>query len=796
MTQEERAKQKNLFLQFQNDWNLDRVRNMTLEEYTGIMSEGERKDFTYILEYGDLKEWGSVKGGAGGLNNLKSWICRCSGNEKGFNREVLYSNDRKYAWLKEYYDKDNNPNEAFKEIKNRIIKIIQASQRNDLDSIEKVKLEGMVKWKIAFHYQNPNDMKMFCIFKKEVLERIAKNELGNENLPISQIYMQLMKDKTYTLEDSVNEFSQPFWKKYEKENKANQETSNDKGESTMPDELNKIPLNQILYGPPGTGKTYSTIDKALEILGYAKSNDNGKVMLDYTKIKQKLQDIADNKKDMELDLENLNSKNDRELAKLLFDYYRSTEKGQIKFITFHQSFSYEEFVEGIKPVFVDENGDEVENSKNMIYKVKDGIFKELCDKAKRNANDKPYTIDTTKTLWRLYTIPDANTNNDYFDECMKNNYVRVLYNYGGVKLKDDVKEGDYIAIPSTSYGEMSKTIRAFGVLKGIKDEYEGKNDEYVREVEWLWSVKDENEILRFDKEINFNRPTFQRVKTGKEKILEFMQKLLAKKDFETKPYILIIDEINRGNISKILGELITLIEESKRIGKDEELKVRLPYSTDEFGVPSNLYIIGTMNTADRSIALLDTALRRRFEFVEMMPKPELLKDIWLVRDINKAEETSLDKWEDDDAEILFNILTAINNRIEFLLDREHTIGHSFFFEKAKFVKNGEIWWYELSLADLKEIFAKKIIPLLQEYFYEDYAKIDAVLNGNKMVEKVSKSVTSLFQKSRPDDLEDKTIYNITPLHSGIWDNPQSYKNIYDSKVENSQDSNESNENGE
>ena len=514
-----------------------------------------------------------------------------------------------------------------------------------------------------------------------------------------------------------------------------------KGESTMPDELNKIPLNQILYGPPGTGKTYSTIDKALEIL---KSFDC-------------IDEIPQS----------------REEKREIFNAYK--EKGQIRFITFHQSFSYEEFVKGIKPIFVDENGDEVENSTNMVYKPKDGIFKEICNDAKQytkefgerlaKSNNKPYTIDTTKTLWRLYTIPNADRNNDYFDECIKNNYVKVFYDYGGVRLKDEVKEGDYIAIPSTRRNEMSKTIRAFGILKGMKDDLEGEKNEFARKVEWLWSAKDESEILEFDEGVNFSRPTFQRVgKTGKEEIFEFMQKLLGNRVFETKPYILIIDEINRGNISKILGELITLIEESKRIGEKEELKVRLPYSNEEFGVPSNLYIIGTMNTADRSIALLDTALRRRFEFVEMMPDCSLLST-------------------DCEGVNLRELLKVMNDRIEFLLDREHTIGHSFFIGIT-------------SIEELKEVFAKKIIPLLQEYFYEDYAKIDAVLNGNGMVEKVSKSVASLFQKSRPDDLEDKIIYNIAPLHSKIWDNPQTYKNIYNSKVENSQDSNESNENGE
>ncbi|EOH4356685.1 McrB family protein, partial [Campylobacter jejuni] len=173
-------------------------------------------------------------------------------------------------------------------------------------------------------------------------------------------------------------------------------------------------------------------------------------------------------------------------------------------------------------------------------------------------------------------------------------------------------------------------------------------------------------------------------------------------DNTTKNFIIIIDEINRGNVSKIFGELITLIEPSKRIGEKEELKVTLPYSGEEFGVPKNVYIIGTMNTADRSITSLDTALRRRFEFIEMMP------------DVSKLSM-------DCEGINLQELLKAINTRIEYLLDREKTIGHAFFIG----VEN---------LNDLKKVFQNKIIPLLQEYFYNDYALINAVLNKNDMLE--------------------------------------------------------------
>ena len=225
----------------------------------------------------------------------------------------------------------------------------------------------------------------------------------------------------------------------------------------------------------------------------------------------------------------------------------------------------------------------------------------------------------------------------------------------------------------------------------------------------------------------------------------------------TEPYVFIIDEINRGNISKIFGELITLIESTKRAGMPEEASAILPYSGDEFSVPSNVYILGTMNTADRSIALMDTALRRRFQFVEMMPDSDVLRKI------------RADKVEDLDVAAM---LDKINERIEYLYDREHTIGHAFFTDLKD----------DATLEKLQSIFEKSVIPLLQEYFYEDYQKIQLVLGDNAKSDDSLKFIIdekvvakNIFKGNVEDviDLPEKK-YSI---NSKAFENINSYKEI-------------------
>ncbi len=203
-------------------------------------------------------------------------------------------------------------------------------------------------------------------------------------------------------------------------------------------------------------------------------------------------------------------------------------------------------------------------------------------------------------------------------------------------------------------------------------------------------------------------------------------------------HVLIIDEINRGNIAKIFGELITLIEPSKRLGGEDRTEVKLPYSGDPFGVPSNLYLVGTMNTADRGIALLDTALRRRFDFIEKMP------------DLRHVDTNM----EGVDGQAM---LKAMNERITVRLDREHQIGHTYLIGIE-------------TLEDLAEAFQRRIMPLLQEYFYDDWTKIRSVLGGNPFIREI--------RTSNPDVEPDRPVLELIPHSDDRWRQADSYQRIY------------------
>ncbi len=477
-------------------------------------------------------------------------------------------------------------------------------------------------------------------------EQIDNKQLNNSHAYINYVHNLVKNKKINPIQNEINQL--------EKETNI--------GEENMDKEENlEIGLNTILYGPPGTGKTYNTKKYVVAICDY-----NG----DLSKVE---------KLDYDTDI--------------IPRYNELVSEGRVKFTTFHQSYGYEEFIEGIKPS-LDED--------NVIYDIVSGVFKQFCENAKNSlTNVDSIGVDPNAPIWKM-ALYGGKTN--VLRECFDEGYIRIGFDINSPDhslniFKNKMQIGD-IVLSLYSFYE----INGIGIIEGDVEELNNKVEYKVaRKVKWLFkdkiiNIKEINAGNRLPIKTCSNLPNISR--TG---IMELIKENTnIDKNTSVKPYVFIIDEINRGNISKIFGELITLIEESKRGGAKEEMSVTLPYSGQSFSVPNNVYILGTMNTADRSISLMDTALRRRFNFVEMMPDSRVVKDV-IISGVNIKE-----------------MLETINKRITVLYDREHTIGHAFF---TGLDNNSTI-------DDLASIFKNKVIPLLQEYFYEDYSKIRLVLGDN------------------------------------------------------------------
>ena len=360
---------------------------------------------------------------------------------------------------------------------------------------------------------------------------------------------------------------------------------------------------------------------------------------------------------------------------------------------------------------------------HTVELVDQAIFKKFCATAQPpvvDPNQNPYSFSENPTIWKVSLASTGD--NPVRDYCMEHGCIRIGWDEYGESITDDMdyhvggktvlnaflsrmQPGDIILSCYTAH-----SIDAIGVVTG-EPEWHPEFEHYkrLRTVKWLVQRKNIG-IAEFRLEKSLTLSTVYRLNTTVATVIEVLNKNGFSGSAPTKgtkgPYVFIIDEINRGNILKIFGELITLIEPSKRLGQSEELQAKLPYSHEAFGIPDNVYLLGTMNTADRSIALLDTALRRRFSFVEMMPDSGVLDGI-------EVEGISVS-----------GLLTTLNRRIEVLVDREHTLGHAFFTPLRQ----------SPSIETLGEIFRDKVIPLLQEYFYDDYEKICLVLGDRKRPE--------------------------------------------------------------
>lgn len=450
-----------------------------------------------------------------------------------------------------------------------------------------------------------------------------------------------------------------------------------------------IPLNQILYGPPGTGKTFSTINKALEIIDpeFYKQNIDDRLAL-----KKRFDD-------------------------LMIKDWDSGDNGRIAFTTFHQSMSYEDFVEGIKPMMFDLDEETAEESDALSYKIEKGIFSKICNRA-RTTVPEGVTFDE---MWRKFSEQLFRTKSEVIFKSTSSELKleKALSSPDSLKLRFK-KSWD----PSKEQGQAVFHVGKSTIQK-LYNQKINLADPDLRQ--WV-TIRDIVGGGRATTHLAVYRSFFEHAN-------------LADKFNETheeKPHVLIIDEINRGNIPQIFGELITLIEENKRSGNQESLNVVLPYSKSRFSVPKNLYLIGTMNTADRSIEALDTALRRRFTFVEMLPDPKIIS----LHGKSKGDIENID---------LVQLLSTINHRIEKLLDKDHQIGHAYFLDIT-------------SLDELRLAFKNKIIPLLEEYFYGDIGKIGLILGDNFVKEKNTQRIGFAsfkgFDQEIINDLSERKVYQI------------------------------------
>ncbi|MBP1483489.1 McrB family protein [Acinetobacter nosocomialis] len=610
-----------LWNEFLNQWSVEKVQKMTLPEYSQV---GNIDTFGYWLEH-KTKLIANILGGSAFKFGIYH---RNASDEKENGKGKIYETD--YAWLEKY---GQTKEKAFDEVKKRILETIKASQLGEMEAIDQIDFSPVLKWKIAYLYQDQKNPNIVPIFSKTWLDFLS----GNNNFTYSQAYKYLLgkKDKNIPIQEYGNKLAEQYLnanpkKSVMEEFSQHDSITSDDNETKCDKDSLIRPLNRILFGAAGTGKTYHTINHSLSIL--------------LNKTFEELDELYP----------------DRTELKKIFDHYK--EIGQIKFITFHQSFSYEDFVEGIRAEA---------NDKGLSYDVKPGLFKELCDDARIE-----YEAKRSNSI-------------QIEDESINQAIERLIRKAKEKKLVFHTKAGKEIRVFANQQGTLfaltQKDIDISLSLRHIRNYLKLQNEEIIDQKSYEWAIA---------------------------KALRAELKASVSAYAKPKPYVLIIDEINRGNISRIFGELITLIEDSKRQGNDEELSTILPYSKEEFSIPNNLYIIGTMNSSDRSLTGLDVALRRRFDFIEMSPKPELLRD-----------------QEENDIEIdginIVKLLTVINQRIEILLDRDHCIGHANFMPLI----------VEPEIQKLAKIFQQKIIPQLQEYFFDDWEKIDAVLNANGMLHK-------------------------------------------------------------
>lgn len=706
---------------FLERWPLEKMESMTLQDYHTCNT---LNGFTSWLE-SHTEKLGSIWGGSAFKFGI---FHRANLEPKQSDSSCTYGEE--YAWRTSLGD---SPDEAFDKVKKEIIRIITAIRNGDVNAVDSKILWPMVARKIAYLYQDRNNPVMVGVCTREkLLECLGENAKGDEDM--ASLYEKALAGRG---DKNIVTHTREILESKGKDSGIEQNHINSRVTRRG------IPLNRILYGPPGTGKTYTAVTMALEIFKTV-GMDIGITRVDQLACFEKLR-----------------------------------ESGHIRFVTFHPSFGYEDFVEGIRA--------EPRNGQ-IFYYVKEGVFREICEDATRRvqhlAEGGIHLAD--RSIWKM-SLGNTNKEEDswVYDYCKANNCL--LMGYGGdidfsmCRNRDDILAKFSLNLPEQLVGsphavdqmnnfvlgmkpgdlviisEGMSRFRAIGIAgenyKVIDNGHDSGVYRQCRDIEWIYfcdPAQNVDAIL----EKYFTRATLYRLTREQIKI-EALARLLESQESENAlPYVLIIDEINRGNLAAIFGELITLVETSHRANGSEPLSVTLPYSRDNFSVPGNVYLIGTMNTADRSLTPVDAALRRRFAMIPLNPDPTLLNTPIPSTNISLGE-----------------VLQVMNQRIAILLDADHCMGHAPFMHLLEAASSDEF------MDGLKSVFADYVAPLLEEYFFDDWDKIVMVLNDQSSPQNMKMLIKQDPEKVFGSTDGAETMASCYTWNRNVFDKPETYVHI-------------------